>query len=226
MDVVGQVVHASGGWAVGDHVAALVRTGGNSRFVNVPASALVKVPPDLDAAEAVALVTNYTTAYQALKRTRQEGSVFSMMGKKVLIVGGMDGPGQALIQMCLKARATVYATGPVHRHSYIQTILGAKPLPEEGWLTEDIQGKIDVVFDGLCDDGLQTSHKALNETGELVCFGHRSMLREKEIGILGAPMSARLSKIRSQMLPRTVVLDIWESFLSDPITYKVRQVTC
>lgn len=232
MDVVGHIIELprccrtrnTTRWSLGDRVAALVRTGGNARYCCAHIDALVSVPTQgLDAAEAVALVSNYTTAYQALKRIRQEGSVFSMLGKRVLIVGGMDGPGQALIQMCSKARATVYATGPVHRHTYIHNILGAKALPEVGWLTSEVQASMDYVFDGVCEDGLEISHKALKEkTGELVCFGHTAMLREREMGILGAPASAYINKLRSQLYPHAD-LDIWQSYNNDPDTYKVRR---
>jgi NADPH:quinone reductase-like Zn-dependent oxidoreductase len=196
-DVVGHVI-ASGDkveeFKEGDRVAALVRTGGNARFISVPCDSLVKIPRNIEPAEAAAMVSIFTTAYQALKRITQTGPMFSLQGKKVLILGGMDGVGQALIQMCHKARADIYTTAPTSRHTYIRTFLGVTPLPEdkEAWLPM-VQGEIDFVFDGVCEDGLATPYKALKPDGELVCYGHAAMLQEREMGMFGAPMSAHVS---------------------------------
>ena len=204
-------------------MAAFIRTGGNARYACAPLKALVKVPSSIDAAEAVAMVSTFTTAYQALKQIQHKGPVFSMLHKKVLVTNAMDGPAQAIIQLCTKARATVYATGPIHRHTYIQNILGAHPLPETGWLTPAIEGSMDYVFDGLCEDGLETPHKALkNESGELVCFGHTALLREQSIGLLGAPISAHVNRLWCRTYANAKRIDIWESYCNDPETYKVR----
>jgi len=197
-DIVGNVCvcgsQAERSFEEGDRVAALVRTGGNARFLSVPASSLVKLPRQLDCAEAAAMVSIYTTAYQTLKRITQKSPMFSLLGSKVLIIGGMDAVGQALIQMCCKARAEIYATGPERKHSYIRNILGVHPLPEnkEDWLPK-VKGEMDYVFDGVCEDGLESSSEALKDGGEIVCYAHTSMLREREMGILGAPMSAHVS---------------------------------
>jgi NADPH:quinone reductase-like Zn-dependent oxidoreductase len=138
-----------------------------------------------------------------------------------LIIGGMDGVGQALIQMCNKARATIYATAPAHRHGYVNNVLGAAPYPEEKetWIRM-VEHKMDYVFDGVCEDGWETPFRALKDDGELVCYGHAAMLKERSMGFLGAPMSAHMNKLWSQTKPRTNFVDIWESFQEDPETYK------
>lgn len=221
-DVVGNILEVGSNvaeFAVGERVAALVRSGGNARFVSVPASSLVKVPSNLDSAEVAALVSIYTTAYQALRKISNGGPMFSLEGKKILILGGMDGVGQALIQMCKKARATIYATAPTVRHIYIKSVLGVNPLPEADWLSS-VEGQLDYVFDGVCEDGTEKSFKALKPDGEMVCYGHASMLKEREIGILGAPFSARMNQLYTQMSRRVHTVDIWESFQYDPVVYK------
>lgn len=236
--------------AMYDRVAALVRTGGNARYVSVPYDRVVRLPTSvtLDAAEAVAMVSIYTTAYQTLKRIKQRQNnrtpfdvhgksvvakesknlnVFSLAGSTVLVIGGMNAVGQALLQMCQKAKADkIYATGPLHRHSYLQHVLGAIPLPEKGWLEDsnhEIEGNMDFVFDGVNEDiWLHTSYRALKPlTGELVCYGHTAMLREQHMGLLGAPITAHINKLWSHTLPRAQMLEIWESFQQDPETYKV-----
>jgi NADPH:quinone reductase-like Zn-dependent oxidoreductase len=221
-DVVGNILEVGSSvtdFEAGDTVAALVKSGGNARFLSVPASSLVKVPANLDSGEVAALISIYTTAYQALRKISGGGPMFSLQGKKILILGGMDGVGQALIQLCRKARATIYATAPKSRHMYVKNVLGVNPLPETDWLS-GVEGELDYAFDGICENGTEMSFKALKPNGELVCYGQSSMLKEREMGLLGAPFSARLNQFYSKMSLRVHTVDIWESFQYDPVTYK------
>jgi NADPH:quinone reductase-like Zn-dependent oxidoreductase len=221
-DVVGKIAAVGSNvkdYKEGDRVAALIRTGGNARYASVPADSLVRVPHNVDSAEAACMVSIFTAAYQSMKLVTTHGPMFSLMGKKVLVIGGMDGVGQAIIQMCNKARAEIYATAPQRRHTYVKMVLGATPLPEESaaWLRE-IEGDMDVVFDGQTGDGMDAASKALKPDGELVCFGFSSMLKE-EMGVFGAPLSAHINKWRSKLVcPKQV--DIWESYQHDPDQFK------
>jgi NADPH:quinone reductase-like Zn-dependent oxidoreductase len=131
-------VTADGRFKVGDRVAGLVRSGGNARFIRVSQDNLVPVPRNLDTSEAVCMVSIYAAAYQSVKAaivssssssSSSSASNFSLPGKKVLVIGGMDGTGQAIIQICRKARADVYCTAPEHRHAYVRSTMGAIPLP-------------------------------------------------------------------------------------------------
>ena len=68
VDAVGDGVTAV---APGDRVAALSKFGGYAEYFYWPASELVFVPTGLDPTEAVILILNYLTAYQALHRVAQ-----------------------------------------------------------------------------------------------------------------------------------------------------------
>lgn len=222
-DVVGRIVAVGldvTDFKEGDRVAALIRTGGNARYASVPASSLVRVPMSLDAAEASCMVTVYSHAYRCLKAVSSDGPMFSLKGKKILIIGGMDGVGQALTQMCNKARADIWATAPKRRHAYVRGILGATPLPEHSseWL-HDYKETFDIVFDGVCNDALDAAKKAVKPGGKVVCFGYSSLLRE-DMGVLGAPMSGYFSRLVSQTTASNI--DVWEFAQRDPETYKVR----
>lgn len=70
-DLVGRVEAVGPGVTtppVGQRVATMTRTGAWAEAAIVPAAHLVPVPEELDAAEAVALVTNGVTAWQILHR--------------------------------------------------------------------------------------------------------------------------------------------------------------
>lgn len=224
-DIVGHVVQI--GYKVdsiklGERVAALVRHGGNARYISVPCTSLVKVPRKIDSAEAVAMVSTYMAAYQVLKEICHASESFTLSGKHVLVIGGMDAVAQALIQMCLKAGAIVFATAPNRRHAYMRQVLGAHPLPEhvKEWLPLTFH-QMDYVFDGLCEDGLETSWKALNDHGEIVCFGHSAMLKENQKCLLGAPLAAHINKLWSTTKPRAKIVDLWQTFQRNPESYKV-----
>jgi hypothetical protein len=83
---------------------------------------------------------------------------------------------------------------------------------------------MDYVFDGVCEDGLESSRKALNKDGgRLVCFGQGHLIQGTEMGYFGAPLSARYARFQNDFLmPNTARVDIWESFENDPELYKVR----
>lgn len=210
----------------GDRVAGLVRSGGNARFISVSENNLIPVPRSLDTSEAVCMVSIYAAAYQSLKAAVST-AVFSLQGKKVLVIGGMDGAGQAIIQMCRKAKADVYATAPDHRHGYVRSTMGAIPLPEKAAEWSLIaEGEMDYVFDGVCQDGLESSRKALNKDGggRLVCFGQGHLIQGTEMGYLGAPLTAHYNRWKNELfMPNTKRLDIWESFEKDKQMYKVRE---
>jgi NADPH:quinone reductase-like Zn-dependent oxidoreductase len=230
-DVVGYIVKLGpkatsrmNAFTYGDRVAALVRKGGNARYISVPASDLVRVPRSCDSVQAVCMVSIFSTAYMSLKVISRNKPMFSLEGKKVLVVGGMDPVGQALIQMLTKAKADpVFVTAPEYHHAYIRSVLGAYPLPENAdeW-TKYVTEKMDFVFDGECEDRMSSAHKALNKDGQVVCFGTRSYLKAKEVSAFGAPLYAHYTKWNMGSMPRTTNIDIWESFQEDRKTVKVR----
>jgi NADPH:quinone reductase-like Zn-dependent oxidoreductase len=232
-DVVGYIVKLGpkatsrmNDFTYGDRVAALVRKGGNARYISVSVSDLVRVPRSCDSVQAVCMVSIFSTAYLSLKVISSKKPMFSLEGKKVLVVGGMDPVGQALIQMLIKAKADpVFVTAPEYHHAYIRSVLGAYPLPEkaEEWKKYVVK-KMDFVFDGECEDRLSAAHSALNKDGQIVCFGTRSYLKAKEVSPFGAPLYVHYNKWNVGTMPMTTNVDIWESFQKDRDSVKVRFV--
>ena len=224
MDVVGSIIQMGENvhdFKVGDRVAALVRIGGNSRYISVSASDLVAVPRSCDSTEAVCMVSTYMTAYQCI-RTATNNS-FILKKKRVLITGGTEPVGQALIQLCFRAGATeVFASGPDRSQRYIRTVLGARPLPADPnqWM-DSMKGSVDVVFDGTCYDGFQSTSTVLNEDGILVSLGMSALLNRETPGILGAPMVAYWEKLKSDVMPHSTSYEVWNSFRREKEAYKL-----
>jgi NADPH:quinone reductase-like Zn-dependent oxidoreductase len=225
VDVVGNIIKCGckvRSFYVGDRVASLVRFGGNARYISVPEEDLVAVPWSCDASEAACMVSTYMAAYQALRLVTNDN--FSLDGKSILITGGLEPVGQALVQLCLRANAgEVYATAPQFRHRYVKGVLGVNPLPPDPaeWLPV-IKGKMDVVFDGTCQDDFSSSHSALRSNGTLVCLGMSALLNRETPGFFGAPISAYWARLKGNLLPNTKFYDLWESFAAEKSAFKVR----
>jgi NADPH2:quinone reductase len=78
--------------------------GGYAEYLCLPATELVRVPPELDPAEAVCLILNYVTAYQMLHRSGQ-----AKPGESALIHGAAGGVGTALLQLLIPAKEKLHA---------------------------------------------------------------------------------------------------------------------
>jgi NADPH:quinone reductase-like Zn-dependent oxidoreductase len=208
-------------FAVGDRVATLVRTGGNARYISTPAVNSVQVPRSCDSAEVACLVSTYMTAYQALRMVTKDQ--FTLSGKRILVTGGIEPCGQALIQLCFRAGAEeVFATAPDHRHKYVKSVLGAQPLPVDpkDW-SSAIKGKMDIVFDGAYHDGLDSPYDSLKSDGVLVCVGTSALLSKEQKGVCGAPNAAYWTKLKGHQMTNTKSYEVWDSFNANKDAFKV-----
>jgi NADPH2:quinone reductase len=134
------------------------------------------VPAGLDAAEAVAVVLNYITAYQMLHR-----SVKARPGQRMLIHGASGGVGSAMLQLARLADVQMYGTCSAQAATVVRE-LGGIPIDYKNTdfvkeihrLTGD---GVDAVFDGIGGEGLWRSRAALREGGRVVTYGFQSKMR-------------------------------------------------
>ena len=223
-DVVGNIIKVGRSvrqYKVGDRVASLVRTGGNARYISVQCTDIVEVPRSCDSAEAACMVSTYMTAYQAVRKATKDS--FTLNGKSILVTGGIEPVGQALIQLCFRAGAKeVYATAPEHRHRYVKGVLAAKPLPvqPEDWLPKT-KGAMDIVFDVACHDALESPQASLKRNGTLVCIGMSALLSKEKPSVFGAPLSAYWARLKGRLMTNTMSYEVWESFCENKDAFKV-----
>jgi NADPH2:quinone reductase len=145
----------------GQIVAAMPIHGAYAEFVCLPQRELVPVPSGLDAAEAVALVLNYITAYQMMYRSAEVKP-----GQRALIHGAAGGVGTALLQLGRLAGLEMYGTC---------SSPGAATVTDMGGvLTGD---GVDVVFDPIGGTHLWYSRRALRAGGRVVGYGLISSIR-------------------------------------------------
>lgn len=197
MEVAGVVVAAppDSGLAVGDRVSAVNGIGGYAERVAVPAAAVHRSPAELDDAEAVSLLVNYSTMFFAYQRRAA-----LQPGETVLVLGSAGGVGTAAIQIARQMGARVIAA--VHRRGAVDFVTALRPdavIPmTEGWaqaVREASGGRgVDVVVDPVGGAAFDEAIRTLATDGRLLVIGfaaggiptvkvNRLLLRN--IGVLG-----------------------------------------
>jgi NADPH2:quinone reductase len=101
----------------GATVAAMPIVGGYAEYVCLPATELVRVPPQLDPAEAVCLILNYVTAYQMVHRSAQ-----ARPGETALIHSAAGGVGTALLQLARLHGIQTYGTASTGKLTTIESL--------------------------------------------------------------------------------------------------------
>jgi NADPH:quinone reductase-like Zn-dependent oxidoreductase len=174
--IVDQLGERVSGFELGQTVAAMPIHGCYAQYVCVPQRKLVPVPAGVDAAEAVAVVLNYITAYQMLHR-----SVKARPGQRMLIHGASGGVGSAMLQLAKLADVEMYGTCSAQAAAVVRELGGipidyknADFVKEIHRLTGD---GVDAVFDGIGGDNLWRSRGALCAGGRVVIYGFQSKMR-------------------------------------------------
>lgn len=150
-----------------DRVGALTGYGGYSEYITLQEEHLVPVPPSLDAGEAVAMILNYTTAYQMLVRVARVKA-----GDKVLITGASGGVGSALLDLGRMMGLKMFGTASKSKKKALEHF-GAVILDyKDDGLIENLKNKtpegVDFVFDGVGEAFASVCLKALKKGGTLV----------------------------------------------------------
>ena len=167
VDVLGEGVEAV---PLGATVAAMPIVGGYAEYLCLPATELVRVPPQLDPAEAVCLVLNYVTAYQMLHRSAR-----AKPGETALVHAAAGGVGTALLQLARLQGIRTYGTASTGKLSTVESLGGHAIDYKRSDFLKQIRtlpgGGVDIVFDGIGGWNLLRSWRALTTGGRLVAYG-------------------------------------------------------
>jgi NADPH:quinone reductase-like Zn-dependent oxidoreductase len=183
--IVDQIGKGVSGFELGQTVAAMPISGCYAQYVCLPQRKFIPVPTTSDAAEAVALVLNYITAYQMLHRSAKVNPEQS-----VLIHGASGGVGTALLQLGRLIGVKMFGTCSAQAAEVVEE-LGATPIDyrnsdfvqEVHRLTGD---GVDAVLDCIGGANLWRSREALREGGRVVVYGFQAKLRGGRMA-LGVP---------------------------------------
>jgi len=167
LEVAGEVVVASGRWAVGDRVCALLGGGGYAQYAVVDARHALPIPGNLDMIHAAALPE---TVFTVFANVFEHGGLKA--GETLLVHGGTSGIGTTAIAMAKAAGATVIATGRGADKKARALELGADIAVDTR--TEDFAeiakaaGGVDVVLDMVGAAYFDKNLDALNTGGRIV----------------------------------------------------------
>ncbi len=176
---------------VGTRVAALTRFGGYATHAVTDVRAVVPIPEDMDAGVAVALPTQYGTAYFCA-----EEMVRLHPGDHVLIQAAAGGVGTALVQLCRRRGCVIYGTASsAEKLAYLRELGVDHPID---YARVDFADEVrrlrggdglDVIFDSLGGAAVRQGIELLAPGGRIVCFGAAS----RSAGPLQALRDARFA---------------------------------
>lgn len=160
--------------APGDRVVGLpyFALGAYAEESLVPATHVFPVPDALELDVAAAIPVNYLTAYLAVVRTAQVRS-----GERVLVHAAAGGVGIAATQLVAAAGAQVIATASPGKHEFVAAqpgVVAVVDYTRDDWDDEVrrlSKGGVDVVVDGIGEDGFAKSLRTLAFGGRLAAFG-------------------------------------------------------
>jgi NADPH:quinone reductase-like Zn-dependent oxidoreductase len=179
------------GFAEGDDVFGLTTSGAYAEYAITSPQASVKKPAALSHEQAAAIPVAGLTAWQALfDRAGLE------RGQSALIVGAAGGVGHFGVQFAKLAGARVIGTGSTHNREFVLG-LGADEYVDytQQDVSEAVSG-VDVVFDTVGGEGIESLLPVLREGGILVT-------------IAGAPPEAAASErgVRAELLIMSPSMD-------------------
>ena len=175
-EVVGEVVKLGAdvkNVQVGDRVIAFTLFGAYSQQVVTKANAVVKIKDDYPVGKALALGTQYCTAYYAAYV-----AINIQPNEKVLIQAAAGGVGTALVQLCKLKNCKIYGTaGSQEKLDYIknQGVDVAINYVEQDFSAE-ITEKMDVVFDSIGGSTFKKGYKLLGSGGRMIPYGAATQL--------------------------------------------------
>jgi NADPH:quinone reductase-like Zn-dependent oxidoreductase len=192
------------GITLGDRVAAFTVFGGYARYVCVPADYAVKVPTQLDAGETVALVLNYTTAFQMLQRVASVSD-----GQSILVYGGSGGVGSALLDLAKVFRLTVAAAMSKRWHEKFRDqaefLFDEKDRGSDSALRAFRPRGFDAAFDPIGGSHAWNTRSFVSQRGKLVVFGVASALKSEGHRDLSQVVRLALLLATSKILRRPTV---------------------
>jgi NADPH:quinone reductase-like Zn-dependent oxidoreductase len=189
VDVVGEGVEDL---AVGDPVFALVRFGGYSSAVVVPAGAAFRRPEGMTAEEGAALPVTYLTAFQAMVVMGGVRHAQELGGRRmrVLVHGAAGGVGTAAADLGRIYGVELLGTASPGKHAFVRTrgYDHALDYREADWRAEVMAltagGGVDLVLDPVGGRHWGRSLDVLAPTGRVVLFGISSVAGKGKLGML------------------------------------------
>jgi NADPH2:quinone reductase len=185
----------AGDFRVGDRVVAYTQTGGYAEVVAVPRHRAVAIPPGVAYDEAVAVVLNYVTARQMLRRVAGVRA-----GNVVLVQGAAGGVGTALLELGKLEGLRIYGTVSPAKLPMVEG-LGAIPIDYRArdFVAEVRRAEpsgLDAAFESVSIENAYRSRSLLRPRGTLVYYGFVGMVSDPRYAGKGLRLGLDLARLR------------------------------
>lgn len=177
VEALGSAVHD---FEPGDKVISMTRFGGYASHVHTPVLAATKVPEGIPPGEALALVTQGSTAWymaEELLRLRKED--------RVLVHAAAGGVGSILVQLCKHRGCEVFGTASPYKHDFLRDLGVDHPIDYRKQdyfdaIAEILEkNRLDAIFDPVGGKGFKQGMDLLGPLGSMVCFGASTFTQAK-----------------------------------------------
>lgn len=187
------------GLELGTRVAGIAKWATKSQHVSIASNRLWVVPRELDSADVTSLMAAYLPAFTALHHGRARPYCYSitcLMGRRLLITGGLTVESRALIRMAKLAGVEeifVHGKGEMKDQQ-------VHMLDDWGWVVE---GSIDIVVDYCFPNKFKSLRKALARHGRLVCVSKQQQQDTQGFGSI-------IEQLEVSKMKRATLLDFAE----------------
>ncbi|MFK5879177.1 MAG: zinc-binding dehydrogenase [Flavobacteriaceae bacterium] len=188
-DVVGKIIETKGDCGelkIGNRVTAMTRFGGYAELAVSESAACAVIEDNLETAKAMALTTQYSTAYYCFNEVLN-----LYKGDKVLIHAAAGGVGTALVQMAKARGCEIFGTcGSDEKMEYLKSLGVHHPI---NYRKDDFyevikkalgEHRLDAIFDAVGGESVKKGFKLLGAGGSLVVFGAASITGKNIFGKL------------------------------------------
>jgi len=208
--IVEKVGKSVASFKAGDAVLGNCPYGAYAEYIAVKKGLIVKKPKNLSFAEAATVPVASQTAWQAIF---DHGHL--SMGQTILIHGGAGAVGAYAVQLAHDKGARVIVTASNNDRNFLHTI-GADQVIDYKTekFEEEIDGKVDVVFDLIGGDVQQRSYLVLKSGGYLIAasqpVSQADALKYKVTALLMnmTPSAERLSRIAKLLEEGKIKADV------------------
>jgi len=207
VEEVGKVVRS---FKTGDAVLGNCPYGAYAEYIAVKKDLIVKKPENLSFAEAATVPVASQTAWQAIFEHAHLSN-----GQTILIHGGAGAVGAYAVQLAHDKGARVIVTASNKDRDFLRTIGADQVIDyQTEKFEEELDGKVDVVFDLIGGDTQQKSYRVLKSAGYLIAasqpVSQEDALKYKVTALLMnmIPSAERLSRIAKLLEEGKIKTDV------------------
>jgi NADPH:quinone reductase-like Zn-dependent oxidoreductase len=206
----------------GQPVTALVKGGGNTEYISLPADRLVMVPDDLHPTVVAATMLNYFIAHQMLHRIAE-----LKPGQRIIVHAAAGGVGIAVLQLARLAGIECFATSSGGKRDTV-TQLGAHHIDyQKEDFVEVIRAQasegLDAALDPIGGTQFQRSYRLLRRGGILIGYGQSQVMKDGKVSKVRGAVGLLTGIVGPKLVPdgrSTTFYNAWSLEKSRPQAYR------